>query len=417
MQSLEEKLANEHRPKFFHEFVSQGKGSPVDVVKKIISKNLHSQIGNLGYFGTSGCGKSSLSKLYSKATLCYNRPEGEYEPCGECEVCQAVERNEDTPNISQFTIKNSTSAWDPIRTLIQKSNQLPVVTKEGLREDQYRRILIIDEIQNASPELLSELYDALEYAPSTTTWVIISMDVEKLKAKNAQTAEAITGRVAELHLPSFSDEVIASNLTKKIGDLNWDAAMAIAKLSAGNMRKAWQNYATTLSLVEEASLMTEESVLYSRSGGATKESRLAMWTALGQGDGATVKEIVSYWSSNASDIKLVGTLLQNDVIENLNNPSVEVQSLLASLGRWYTGLNYPLVTVLMSHLGTNIIQFPTASEREIRKQSKLIVPVSSLSIAEQVAQQTIKATSNTYQLPAILVATSYKELMLHYDRN
>jgi hypothetical protein len=95
-----------------------------------------------------------------------------------------------------------------------------------------------------------------------------------------------------------------------------------------------------------------------------------------------------------------------------------VQSLLAALGRWYTGISYPLTTVFMSHLGTKVIQFPYAAERELKKQIKEeVVPVSSLSIAEQVAQQTIKATSNTFQLPAILVATSYKELMLHYDRN
>ena len=60
MQSLEEKLANEHRPKFFHEFVSQGKGAPVDVIKNIISKNIHSQIGNIGLFGSSGTGKVDI---------------------------------------------------------------------------------------------------------------------------------------------------------------------------------------------------------------------------------------------------------------------------------------------------------------------------------------------------------------------
>ena len=359
--------------------------------------------------------KSTLGFLYPRATLCYNRIEGDYEPCGECAVC----KGEDTSNISHYTINNSTTSWEPVRKLIEQSKQLPTVNFKDIRPDQFYRFIILNEIQQASPELLALLYDALEFCPSTTIFILISMDVDKLKAKNPQMAEAITSRVAELHLPSFADEVIANHLVYKIDGLNLEAAMAIAKLSNGSMRKSIQNYANFLALVDDPIELTEELVLCSRSGGATKESRLAMWTALGQGDGATVKEIVSYWSSNASDIKLVGTLLQNDVIENLNNPSVEVQSLLASLGRWYTGLNYPLVTVLMSHLGTNIIQFPTPSEREIRKQSKqqIILPVSSLSIAEQVAQQTIKATSNTFQLPAILVTTSYKELMLHYDRN
>ena len=406
-----DKLANEYRPNFFHEFVSQGIGSPVDVIKSIISKNLHSQIGNTILLGASGCGKSSLARLYAMATLCHNRQEGECEPCGYCPVCLG----EDTSNISHFTIHNSTSAWEPIRNLVDLSKQNPTISKEGIRADQFRRFIILDEIQNASPELLALLYDALEYAPASTSWILISMDIHKLISKNAATAEAITGRGAELHLPSFSDEVIAKNLVKRVSDLSWDAALATAKLSAGNMRKAWQNLAMFSALVPMEEL-TEEIVLCSRTGGATQESRLEMWTALSKGDGATVKGIVEGWCSNAADIKLVGSLLQMDVVKALDNPSAELQSLLASLGRWYTGLNYPLVTVLMTHLGTNVIQFPTKEEREERSKQKVII-TSNLSVDEVIAQQKVKAISNTKGIPPIIVATTYKELILHYDRN
>ena len=405
------KLANEYRPNFFHEFVSQGIGSPVDVIKSIISKNLHSQIGNSIMLGPSGSGKSSLARLYAMATLCHNRQEGEYEPCGYCPVCLG----EDTSNISHFTIHNSTSAWEPIRNLVDLSKQNPTISKEGLRSDQFRRFIILDEIQNASPELLALLYDALEYAPSSTSWILISMDIDKLISKNAATAEAITGRGAELHLPKFSDDIIASNLVKRISDLNWDAAVAVAKLSAGNMRKAWQNLAIFSSLVPIEEL-TEEIVLCSRTGGATQESRLEMWTALSKGEGTTVKEIVDSWCDNAADIKLIGNLLMMDVIKALDNPSIELQSLLASLSRWYTGLTYPLVTVLMTHLGTNVIKFPTKEEREERAKQKVIV-TSNLSVEEVIAQQQVKAISNTLKLPPLLVVKTYKELILHYDRN
>ena len=411
---LAEKLANEHRPKFFKNFISNSKddcGSPASVLKDTIKKNYHSVLGNIALLGPSGCGKSSLSKLHSKATLCYNRLEEDYEPCGECQVCLG----EDTSNIAEYTIHNPTAAWEPIRELIQLSRQAPVINREGIRADQYYRFIILNEIQQASPELLALLYDAMEYAPATTIWILISMDEDKLRKKSEQTAEAIIGRCADLHLPSFSDSAMASNIVGKT-DINYDAAMAIAKLSNGNMRRVWNNVAIYRALVDEDSEITEDLVLYSRSGGATKENRLTMWQALAKGDGRTVKGIIDNWTEKAADIKLVGNLLQIDIIDNLHSPSPEVQSLLAALGRWYTGISYPLTTVFMSHLGTKVIQFPNAAERELRKQIKKEV-VPKLTVADQVAQQLVKGVSNTFKVPVLVAVSSYKELMLYYDRD
>jgi DNA polymerase III delta prime subunit len=354
--------------------------------------------------------KSCLAHLGATATLCYNRGEGECEPCGKCPVCLG----EDVSNISHYTIHNTTSAWEPIRELISLSRTPPVINREGIRADQYRRFIILDEIQNASPELLALLYDALEYAPQSTTWIIISMDIDKLISKNAATAEAITGRCAELHLPSFADSTIATALAKKT-QLNYDAALAIAKLSKGNMRKAWTNFAIYKTLVEDESEITEEIVLCSRSGGATKENRMQMWTALAKGDGKLVRELVDSWIEQAADVKLIGQLLQLDILDNLTKPSPEVQSLLAALGRWYTGFNYPLTTVLMSHLGTNIIQFPSAKERELRTQIKeTVVDKPKLDVAQSITQQLSKAIANTSNVPILLVVSDYRSLMLHY---
>jgi DNA polymerase III gamma/tau subunit len=402
--NLAEKLANEHRPKFFKDYVGQGNGigGPVDVIKNIISKNLHSQVGNLGIFGSSGTGKSSLSMLYSKATLCYNRLEGEFEPCGYCPVCLG----EDVSNNTHYTITNSSDAWQPLRNLIELSRQSPInITNKS---DRLRRIITIDEIENASPELLSMLFDALEFAPSSTTWVLISMDIEKLALKNIQAAEAITGRVGELILSKFTDDSIASNLTIKLPDLNYEAALAIAKISIGNMRKAWQNLALCLTLVPLEEL-TEELVLTSRTGGAISTSRQAMWKALGEGDGKQVKTIIDEWLSNSSDVKLLGNLLQKDIIDNLDTPSDKMQSLLAAIGRWSScGMSYPLNTVLMSYLGTNVIQTPIIELKETKPKSNPLF---------QVQQQLTKVAVNKLNVPILLAAKSYKELVLHYQGN
>jgi DNA polymerase III gamma/tau subunit len=409
---LAEKLANEHRPRFFKDFVTNDEfdlGSPANQLKNAVAKNYHSVLGNLTLLGKPGSGKSSLASIYSKAILCYNRLEGEYEPCGYCPVCLG----EDKDNIHEYTLHQTSAAWEPIRELIERSRQLPVLRREGVRADQFYRIIILNEIEVASPELLNTLLDATEHAPKTTIWIFISMDEEKMIKKSETTAEAIISRTADLHLPSFSNTTIATTIAKKT-DINYDAALAIAKLSKGNMRRAWSNVAMCRGIVDEDSEITEDLVLYSRSGGATKENRMEMWEALAKGDGTRVKELVNFWTEKSADIKLVGTLLQEDIIDNLHSPSQEVQSLLAALGRWYTGLSYPLTTVFMSHLGTKVIQFPTTAERELRKQVKEQTVVN---VADIVSQQTIKAVSNTFKVPVLLAVSSYKELMLHYNES
>lgn len=415
---LAEKLANENRPRFFRDFVTNDEfdlGSPANILKNAVANNYHSVLGNITLLGPPGSGKSSLASIYSKAILCYNRKEGEYEPCGECPVCLG----EDKENIHEYTLYQTSAAWEPIKELIERSRQAPTIRREGVRADQFYRIIILNEIEVASSELLNTLLDATEHAPRTTIWMFISMDEEKMMKKSEVTAEAILSRTADLHLPSFSNAVIASTITKKT-DITYDAALAIAKISKGNMRRAWSNVATYRGIVDSDYEISEELVLYSRSGGATKESRTEMWEALAKGNGTRVKELIDYWTERATDIKLVGHLLQVDIIENLKSPSPEVQSLLAALGRWYSGFNYPLVTVFMSHLGTNVINFPNAEERELRKQIKeqaTVVEKPQMSVAEIVAQQTVKAITNTIKIPALLAVNSYKELMLHYDRD
>ena len=411
---LAEKLANEHRPRFFRDFITNDEydlSSPANILKNAVAKNYHSVLGNISLLGKPGSGKSSLASIYSKAILCYNRKEGEYEPCGHCPVCLG----EDRENIHEYTLHQTSAAWEPIKELIEISRHAPVIRREGIRADQYYRIIILNEIEVASAELLNTLLDATEHAPSTTIWIFISMDEDKMIKKNEATAEAILSRTADLHLPSFSDSAMTSNIVKKT-DINYDAAMAIAKLSKGNMRRVWNNVASYRVLVDEDYEITEDLVLYSRSGGATKENRLTMWQALAKGDGRTVKGIIDNWTEKAADIKLVGNLLQIDIIDNLHSSSPEVQSLLAALGRWYTGISYPLTTVFMSHLGTKVIQFPYAAERELKKQIKEEV-VPKLTVADQVAQQLVKGVSNTFKVPVLVAVNSYKELMLYYDRD
>lgn len=403
----EDNLAEKFRPVKWEDYVGQGNGTggAIDVLKAVISKNLHSKIRNLLVSGNPGVGKSSLSSLFAKATLCYNRKPGESEPCGECAVC----KGEDVSNIHHYTISSASEARVEFKNLIQLSYQYPIKLSED--PSKFRRIIIIDEFELATPELAAMILDPIEHSPETTTWIINSMDLEKLERRDPAVREAIESRCIWLPLSKLNVKDIANKLTSNIPSLTISGALSIAKLADGNMRRAW-NILSELLILNKPEDLTEEIVFRNKIGGATKNSRLLMWEALGKGDANLVKSIVESWMNNSSDSKLLGQLLQQDIVDNMNKPNLEIQSLLSSIGRWqYTGLSYPLISVLMAHLGTNIIQFPSPKEQEIRKENK---KSATKDIKSLIAEKTTKALCNNKRALPILLVKSYKELLAHY---
>jgi DNA polymerase III delta prime subunit len=340
-------LENRHRPRRFSEY--KGGGWPLDLIKSLVANNRHSsqgglnpyRVGNILLYGASSCGKTTLAMLYARATLCPNREVGQYEPCGTCEVCTGV----DVTNIYHHTIVNPTESHPILEGFIKRATCFPTYTTE--RVDQQRQFFIIDEFELATPSLASRLLESLEFSPDTTTWILCSMDIEKLRS-NPQVYEAITSRCVEVPLQPPSPELIAAELVEKEG-VEQEAALAIAQLTGGNFRRAWQ-VVTAISAIKPA--VTVEDVYAHLSGGASKEARRTLWNVLARGNGKEVQEILASW---VVDSVILANLLLGDIVDNLSEPNVQVQQLLLDLSRWYGHRHYPLVAVLLANLGTNIL--------------------------------------------------------------
>lgn len=298
-------LYNQFRPRKFEDYISKDTGA-AEYIKAVIKSNLHPSAALLS--GMPGSGKSVLAQLYARATLCPNRAEGTYEPCGECEVCLGDNKD----NITHYVVRDATEAKEAFQELINVANSAPHTTTK--REDQYRRFIILDEIQNCSKQAISTLLDPLEFSPPSTTWILISMDLERL---DPILREAIESRSKEISLRPLSTESISSILTSRYRELDEQAAISIAKFSNGNMRRAWSLLEYFLTMMD-VKLITEEVIVKEKGGGATNSARYEMWDYFYSGNTEEVYNLVKGWVESC-DPNLIAFLLIQDCCRGETN--------------------------------------------------------------------------------------------------
>jgi DNA polymerase III gamma/tau subunit len=318
-------MANEYRPSKWEDF--KGTNIGVDYLKSCIRTNNHPSAALIT--GLPGCGKSTLAQLYTRSTLCPNRKVGEADGCGRCSICMG----EDTTNITYYLVKDSSGAKENVERLVDTSYTKPVVI-EGVREDQYRRFVVVDEAELIHPTTISALLNPLEYPPSTTTWILISMDSHKLPLI---TREAIESRSKEIRLRSIDKETIEGLLIDKTG-VDKEVASLIARFSNSNVRRAW-------SLLEMMRGMEVEAIRNHFLGTATPSNRQDMWQSLSKGEVTKVRAIVSSWENSIEPNNLCSLLLE-DLIEMDTTPI----ELLKSLEAWNrSNTKYPLLAALLPY--------------------------------------------------------------------
>lgn len=222
-------LFNQHRPVTINEIDvgSLNNKLPISYIKRCIS-GISPHPNAIYLCGSPGSGKSLLANLYARGTLCLNREEGSYEACGICDVCIG----KDTTNIHYHLVRDSSSTKEALDELIQYAETKPLY-REGCNEHNNRRFIIIDEAELIHPTTIAALLNPLEYGPDTTTWILISMQPDKL---SPIVREAIESRCKQLIIHPFSKEYIANYLK---GELDEELINIIANNSNGNMRRAW----------------------------------------------------------------------------------------------------------------------------------------------------------------------------------
>jgi DNA polymerase-3 subunit gamma/tau len=175
------------------------------------------------FSGIRGTGKTSTARILAKAVNCDNPVEGE--PCNQCPSCVAITDSSATDLIEIDAASNR--GIDEIRDLREKAKYLPALLK--------RKVYIIDEAHQLTPEAFNALLKTLEEPPGHVLFILCTTEAHKLPA-------TIVSRCQRFDFRRITAENITTRLRYIAGkeDLAADdgALGLIARMAQGSMRDA-----------------------------------------------------------------------------------------------------------------------------------------------------------------------------------
>lgn len=159
-------LYRKYRPKTFEDVIGQ----------RHITQALENQIasGKVGhaylFTGSRGIGKTSIARILAKAVNCEDNQQGS--PCGVCESCHRLEKENDMNVIEIDAASNN--RVDDIRELREKVKFMPVGAKY--------KVYIIDEVHMLTDSAFNALLKTLEEPPAHVIFILATTEVHKLPA-------------------------------------------------------------------------------------------------------------------------------------------------------------------------------------------------------------------------------------------
>ena len=192
------------------------------------------------FTGSRGTGKTTCAKIFSKAINCLHPVNGS--PCGECEVCRALE---DVSNMDILEIDAaSNNGVDEIREIRDKVKFPPVSAKY--------KVYIIDEVHMLSINAFNALLKTLEEPPKHAVFILATTEVRKLPATILSRCLRFDFRLVQ----TARLEELLQNIFNEIKiDYDKDSLKVIANAGEGSVRD-------TLSIADSVIAYGEGKVSY-----------------------------------------------------------------------------------------------------------------------------------------------------------
>ena len=210
-------LYRKYRPTTFEEVIGQ------EHITRALAHQIESgKVGHAYLFtGSRGIGKTSVARIFAKAVNCLNNQNGS--PCGKCESCQRLDKENDI-NIIEIDAA-SNNRVDDVRELREKVKFLPINAKY--------KVYIIDEVHMLTDSAFNALLKTLEEPPSHVIFILATTEVHKLPA-------TILSRCIrfDFRLLSIEDltSVLSSVLLKEGIAYEKEALKLIAQSGEGSVR-------------------------------------------------------------------------------------------------------------------------------------------------------------------------------------
>lgn len=222
-----------YRPQTFEEVIGQEA-----VVQTLINGVRLSRIASAYIFeGVRGTGKTSCGRILAKSLNCLAHSVPTVQPCGVCEVCQAITAGADLDVIEIDAASNT--GVDSIRKVSEESHLLPMRARW--------RVWIIDEAHKLSTQAMNALLKTLEEPPERVVFVLATTEAEKL-------LPTIVSRCQRYRFGRISIKAMVTHLSwiaEQEGlQVEPDALYRIAQASDGGMRDAEK-------LLDQVSLLGE----------------------------------------------------------------------------------------------------------------------------------------------------------------
>ena len=175
------------------------------------------------FCGTRGTGKTTASKVLSRAINCLDPHDGE--PCGACEVCRAI-LSESCMDVLEIDAA-SNNGVDEIRDLREKVQYPPSMTRY--------KVYIIDEVHMLSTSAFNALLKTLEEPPAHAVFILATTEPQRLPA-------TILSRCQRFDFHRIAAATIVDRLKVVLQGIGRgaeeEALLEIARAAEGGMRDA-----------------------------------------------------------------------------------------------------------------------------------------------------------------------------------
>ena len=210
-------LYRKFRPQVFEDVSGQE-----HIVMTLKNQIKYQRIGHAYLFcGTRGTGKTTIAKIFARAVNCTNPREGE--PCGECDMCQGIQKG-NLFNVVEIDAA-SNNGVDNIRQIIEEVTYPPTQGKY--------KVYIIDEVHMLSAGAFNALLKTLEEPPSYVIFILATTEVHRIPITILSRCQRYDFRRLEV------DKILErlEELTKKENVVtDKEALELIARRGDGSMR-------------------------------------------------------------------------------------------------------------------------------------------------------------------------------------